>query len=367
MQALFLIPTLLYGVMTFFNGGSPMFLVVSVVTVLIWLLIGSQRELDLSKAVRFDGDRVYQGERRLSLFPWLWGAKVRNKVYATAFEVDPLVKLATLGESHIGVTAQGDFLSQPISAAVAHGLVIGPTGSGKTELAKIIADRFEGEVWAVDFKGGSGFAKHPKVRKILTNLEQSDPLELLNELRRRESGEYFDPLLVVIDELGELIRSAKWLSAIETIAAKGRSFQMHLLLCNQTLGQIPRTIWGNCAFRAGIAADQIDLAQLGIKGESKTSHGHGFALCSVNGTQVGFWFPFGSIKQKTAPALAEAVNPLIRFDSRPQSEPFVEFAQSHQSPSDPWSAEEQPEPQDLLGHPHDSRGQHRIERYSRTL
>lgn len=344
-----------------------MFLVVSIVTVFIWLLVGSQRELDLSKQVRFEGDRVYLGERRLPMFPWLWGSKVRNKVYATAFEVDPLLKLANLEDSHIGATTHGEFLLQPISSEVPHGLLIGPTGSGKTELAKIIADRFEGEVWAVDFKAGSGFAGHPKVRRLFTNLENGEPSELLSELSRREGGEYFDPLLVVIDELGELIRSSKWLGAIETIAAKGRSFQMHLLLCNQTLGQIPRSIWGNCAFRAGISADQIDLAQLGIKGESKTAQGSGFALCSVNGTQVGFWFPFGSIKQKTAPALAEAVNPLIRFDSRPQSEPFAEFAQSHQSLLDPWSEEGLPEPRDLLGHQHDSTGQHRRARYSRTL
>lgn len=367
MQVLFLVPTLLYGVLFFFNGGSPIFLAVSVATVAIWIVLGSQREIDQNGSVSFIADRVYIGDRRLSRFPWLWPTKMRNKVYRAAFQLDPDQILEKLPDNRIGLGPGGEFVAQPIGPKCPHGILIGPTGSGKTELARLVADRFGSTVWAVDFKGGSGFREHPRVSRLFTNQGSDGPLLLEEELQRREQGEYFEPLLIVVDELGEVLRTPRWLATLESVAAKGRSFGMHLLLCNQTLGQIPRTIWGNCGFRAGLQADQIDLAQLGIKGESKSKQSHGHALYAINGAMSSMWFPLGAVQRKTASVVSEAANPLLKPVSRPRLAPYAEFAQAHQSPSDPWLGEEQPEPLDLLGHRRGNTDQRHRERYSKTL
>lgn len=86
MNMLFVLPSVGYGLYLFATTGSPILLVMSAFTVAIYSLVSTQRELDIKEPVSVRGDRVYLGDRRLSLFPWLWGKKVRDAVYQTLID-----------------------------------------------------------------------------------------------------------------------------------------------------------------------------------------------------------------------------------------------------------------------------------------
>lgn len=126
MNLLFLLPSLGYGVMLFTTTGNAMLLWLSLATMAVWLIHSARKSLDLGQEVTFVDGRVWIGERRLGLFPPLWGSDVRNRVYAEAFSVSPLegMNTAELFESQIGITANGDSVHQPISAHAPHALLI---------------------------------------------------------------------------------------------------------------------------------------------------------------------------------------------------------------------------------------------------
>ncbi|HWG63276.1 MAG TPA: type VII secretion protein EccCa [Streptosporangiaceae bacterium] len=156
-----------------------------------------------------------------------------------------------------------------------HGLVIGATGSGKSELLRTLVlglamthppDLLNFVL--VDFKGGAtflGLEQLSHVSAVITNLEQELPLvdrmrealhgelvrrqELLRSAgnyasvrdyeRDRESGAKFEPLptlFVVLDEFSELL-SAKpeFIDLFVMIGRLGRSLGVHLLLASQRL------------------------------------------------------------------------------------------------------------------------------------
>jgi S-DNA-T family DNA segregation ATPase FtsK/SpoIIIE len=156
-----------------------------------------------------------------------------------------------------------------------HGLVVGATGSGKSELLRtLLASLVTGHppdllaLMLVDFKGGATFAPLaglPHLAGMVTNLADDITLvdrmhdALFGELRRRqellratgnlpdvgayqrlrEAGEPLPPLphlLVVIDEFSELL-SAKpdFAELFVAIGRIGRSIGVHLLLATQRL------------------------------------------------------------------------------------------------------------------------------------
>jgi S-DNA-T family DNA segregation ATPase FtsK/SpoIIIE len=156
-----------------------------------------------------------------------------------------------------------------------HGLVIGCTGSGKSELLRTLlvaaAHQSPPEELAlllIDYKGGAAFAelaRLPHVAGVLTNLS-SDPHAIVRtcaslraELRRRQqvlrgagvgdiesyrayaAGMPSPPppmprLLVVVDEYAELIEeSPEALDVLTALGRLGRSLGIHLLLSSQRL------------------------------------------------------------------------------------------------------------------------------------
>ncbi|NUR83152.1 MAG: type VII secretion protein EccCb, partial [Nonomuraea sp.] len=156
-----------------------------------------------------------------------------------------------------------------------HGLVIGATGSGKSELLRTLvlglAVTHSSEILnfvLVDFKGGAtflGLDSLTHVSAVITNLEDELPLvdrmhdalhgemvrrqELLRAAgnyaslrdyeRAREQGADLDPLptlFVVLDEFSELL-SAKpeFIELFVMIGRLGRSLGVHLLLASQRL------------------------------------------------------------------------------------------------------------------------------------
>jgi DNA segregation ATPase FtsK/SpoIIIE, S-DNA-T family len=158
-----------------------------------------------------------------------------------------------------------------------HGLVVGATGSGKSELLRTIVAGLAAThppallaFVLVDFKGGAAFADLaglPQVAGLITNLqadlsmvdraraalqgEQERRQRLLREagnlpdLRAYAARRAADPalaplphLLVVVDEFGELLDARPdFLDLFMAVGRVGRSLGMHLLLASQRLDE----------------------------------------------------------------------------------------------------------------------------------
>ncbi|MDN3356857.1 type VII secretion protein EccCa [Actinomadura sp. DC4] len=156
-----------------------------------------------------------------------------------------------------------------------HGLCVGATGSGKSEMLRTLVlalaashppDRVS--MMLVDYKGGATFApfeRLPHVAGVITNLEDDAGLiervysSLAGEVQRRQQvlkdagnianiGDYtyrrrHDPdlpplphLLVIIDEFGELLTARPdFIELFLSIGRIGRSIGVHLLLSSQRI------------------------------------------------------------------------------------------------------------------------------------
>jgi S-DNA-T family DNA segregation ATPase FtsK/SpoIIIE len=156
-----------------------------------------------------------------------------------------------------------------------HGLVVGATGSGKSEMLRtLVSSLVIGHpperlaLMLVDFKGGATFAPLrglPHLAGMITNIEDDLTLvdrmrdALYGEMRRRQellksvgnlpnitvyeelrqAGRALDPLphlLVIIDEFSELLTAKPdFAELFVAIGRIGRSIGMHLLLATQRL------------------------------------------------------------------------------------------------------------------------------------
>ena len=150
-----------------------------------------------------------------------------------------------------------------------HGLCVGATGSGKSELLKSVVISFahqhspeELNFVLVDFKGGASFLgmdRLPHTSALITNLAEEAGLvdrmqdSLLGEMHRRQeklraaglttAAEYnrtypgqMPALFIVVDEFSELLHARpEFAEVFAAIGRLGRSLRMHLLLATQRL------------------------------------------------------------------------------------------------------------------------------------
>ena len=182
----------------------------------------------------------------------------------------------------IGTTEDGGTVDLDIREAAAdgmgpHGLCLGATGSGKSELLRTIAlgmiARHSPETLnlvLVDFKGGATFLDVARTRHttaVITNLEEEAGLvdrmrdALGGEIDRRQrilraagnlpgvaeyhralhAGRPLDPLpalFIIVDEFSELLsRHPEFVDVFVAIGRLGRSLGMHLLLASQRLDE----------------------------------------------------------------------------------------------------------------------------------
>ncbi|GAA5151887.1 type VII secretion protein EccC [Amycolatopsis dongchuanensis] len=182
----------------------------------------------------------------------------------------------------IGISASGKPLELDIKEAAEdgmgpHGMCIGATGSGKSELLRTLvlamATTHSSEdlnFILVDFKGGAaflGFDQLPHTSAVITNL--AEELELVDrmqdaltgELNRRQEhlraagnyasrrdyeaaraqGAQLEPmpaLFIVIDEFSEMLSSKpEFIDVFAMIGRLGRSLGVHLLLASQRLDE----------------------------------------------------------------------------------------------------------------------------------
>jgi DNA segregation ATPase FtsK/SpoIIIE, S-DNA-T family len=188
-----------------------------------------------------------------------------------------------------------------------HGLVIGATGSGKSEFLRTLVlgltmthSPEQLNMVLVDFKGGATFAgmsEMPHVSAVITNLAQELTLvdrmqdalsgemvrrqELLREAgnfasirdyeKARAAGEDLAPmpsLFIVVDEFSEML-SAKpeFIDLFVAIGRLGRSLGLHLLLASQRLeeGRL-RGLESHLSYRIGLRtfSAQESRAVLGV-------------------------------------------------------------------------------------------------------
>ncbi|MGL5808407.1 MAG: type VII secretion protein EccCb, partial [Nocardioides sp.] len=182
-----------------------------------------------------------------------------------------------VGIDHAGRPVELDLSEASDGGAGPHGLVIGATGSGKSEFLRtlvlglaFISDPENLNFVLVDFKGGAtfaGLAGLPQVSALITNLADESTLvermrdALEGELRRRQellraaggfashreyaaaraahperSLEPLPRLLIVVDEFSELLAARPdFIDTFVAIGRLGRSLGIHLLLASQRL------------------------------------------------------------------------------------------------------------------------------------
>ena len=174
-----------------------------------------------------------------------------------------------------------------------HGLVIGATGSGKSEFLRTLVlglamthSPEQLNMVLVDFKGGATFAgmsEMPHVSAVITNLAQELTLvdrmqdalsgemvrrqELLREAgnyasvrdyeKARAAGEPLEPLpslFIVVDEFSEMLTAKpEFIDLFVAIGRLGRSLGLHLLLASQRLeeGRL-RGLESHLSYRVGL-------------------------------------------------------------------------------------------------------------------
>lgn len=256
--------------------------------------------------VRLIGGRVWVDDYRMPRGEIFWSRELADLVFeklgnsasenlvAEYFEQlrsdlkQPMQFVLGIGEQSI--------LQKRFDLDGAHAILIGSTGSGKTQLMKSILNQLLHADHAlslvcIDFKGGAGlgefaqrsieFASDHDIKNAEAVIEA-----LESELQKRELGEKPSvPMVIAIDELAHLQNSVKRASEVlAAVAARGRSAKMHLLMTNQNLVGISRALLSNTRLRILIGQpDPVDASMLGQVTRTANKASPGWATAQVLG------------------------------------------------------------------------------------
>jgi len=287
-----------------------------------------------------------------------------------------------------GVSAEGEPVELDIKEAAQegmgpHGLCVGATGSGKSELLRTLVlgliTTHSSEVLnlvLVDFKGGAtfaGLAGAPHVAAVITNL--ADDLGLVDRMqdalagemqrrqemlraagnlanvteyeRARENGAPLEPLptlFVVVDEFSELLsQKPDFAELFVAIGRLGRSLQMHLLLASQRLeeGRL-RGLDSHLSYRIGLktfsASDSRAVLGVPDAAELPPVPGSGY-LKVESSTMIRFKAGYVSGPYRAAERVAPDPSPLPReMRPRPFSASWVEPGETERSAARPGTS-----------------------------
>ena len=291
MQLLWFLPSLAYGLMLGVTSGNYFLAATTLLTMLVALLV----RFMLSKRPKLtDATMLRVIDRDI----WLDDYRMpRGELFWTREQADFIYE--RLGKASTNSNLQTDFLLQRFERSTAalnvalgfseaeivqkslvedgpHAILIGSTGSGKTELLRHVLRQLllqddAPDLVCVDFKGGLGLEEF-KPRSVAFasdhDLEATTRVFdwLGGELARRElSRDRCKPLVIAIDELSHLLTSTRNSGEVlNSIAARGRSAKMHLVMTNQNLVAVNRALLSNVKLRILIGnPDPVDAAMLG--------------------------------------------------------------------------------------------------------
>jgi hypothetical protein len=307
-----LLPGLLLGVVMALVTGMwqfALFTFVSVLSVAITtaLVKRKKREPDLDfsdQPIWLSSWAVAIGDRVLPRTGWFFKEQYSDLFFDYASKLaadrDVMRRSKELEDSHYKSPGRGEL---PFWVGIAestdlhfdlvrdgpHGLIVGSTGSGKSELLKLITSSMLVSVAKpidlvlIDYKGGAGLReidRHPWSITLITDLDKDRHDRfwqyLAGELKVRElqlaqervssitETNSMNRMLVLADELPAIISSHPLaLPTLEAIAARGRSLGVHLIATSQSLAGIPRALVTNLTMRFAIGVtDPGDLIAL---------------------------------------------------------------------------------------------------------
>ncbi len=343
MQLLWILPSLTFALYAGFTQGSWQLLMLSGSSALLIVLITWMRSrtatFDINDPVWLSPSGVAIGNKVLPKRAIFWKRAWHQRVYEHCQSLTPIgfapaalqrararhwAPVQVEGERELtawlGVAGERDF-EVDLHAEGPHLLIIGPTGSGKSEFLKALlrsllrpANLASLRLVLIDFKGGAGladFAEHANTAGLLTDLatEDHEPFwaALAGELARREQlfadakvanieayrakvGS-LDRIVVAIDELAAVMASSRAAAAlVENIATRGRSLGFNLVASNQSLVGIPRLLLTNFRVRCAIGeVDPVDLAQLSIGAAPSLRKSTTPALTKLEGFRRAQW------------------------------------------------------------------------------
>lgn len=300
MQLLWFLPSLAYGIMLGVTTSNYFLAISTIFTMLIALLIRYRlsRRPKLSPATKLrviDKD-IWLDDYRLPRGEIFWTQEQADFVYdrlgssstktsalqlflTKTFQRDAAALNIALGFNDDGVVQRSLAEDGP------HAVLIGSTGSGKTELLRailrdLLAESSKPTLVCIDFKGGAGLDEFRTASKFFASDHDVNATQTLidwleSELNRRELEARTDPALVIaIDELGHLlVKLQKGSAVLGAIAARGRSAGMHLVMTNQNLVGVNRALLSNVKLRLLIGnPDPVDAAMLGQLSRTGPTH-----------------------------------------------------------------------------------------------
>ncbi|MFI2665602.1 type VII secretion protein EccCa [Micromonospora carbonacea] len=290
-----------------------------------------------------------------------------------------------LGVGPDGTVVELDFKESAHEGMGPHGLVIGATGSGKSELLRTVVAALavthsseELNFVLVDFKGGATFASLdalPHTSAVITNLSDELPLvdrmrdALAGEMNRRQevlraagnyvsryeyekaraAGEALEPmpsLLIICDEFSELLAAKPdFIDLFVMIGRLGRSLGVHLLLASQRLeeGKL-RGLDTHLSYRVGLRTFSAVESRivLGVPDayELPSAPGHGY-LKTDTATMLRFRAAYVSGPYRAPGEQARSAQALVRRRIVPYGTEFVP-APAPDPAAEPVAEPEQP-------------------------